>query len=154
MALRPELGDFCSIICTKAIIKGIQDVLGEEGAATVFIRAGRVRGEQVAKDTGLAGAKPDVSVLAGKLNEVFGVNGTKLCIVDEATQDGDAITIKTRETVCSAGEAEGTEMECSYTLGAVWGALEASMGVTYQGKQTGCVLTGGCHDTFVFTPLD
>ena len=61
--------------------------------------------------------------------------------------------IETQDTVCSAGEPMGSDRKCTFTLGAVWGALEAITGQTYLGEHTESVLRGGTSDKFVFTPL-
>jgi hypothetical protein len=39
----PELGDFSSIVCFKAVVVGIEDALGEKVAAIALIAAGRIR---------------------------------------------------------------------------------------------------------------
>ena len=59
----------------------------------------------------------------------------------------------TTETVCSAGEEIGSDRNCTFTLGAVWGALEGINGKTYLGEQTQSVLRGGQYDRFVFEEL-
>jgi hypothetical protein len=153
MSVRPELGEMMSLICFKAAIVGVEDTLGEDGAAVVFIRAGKVRGATVAQQTGLAGTQPNLESLVKTLDGVFGKSGTQLCRIVGASANGETIVIDTAETVCSAGEPAGSSRKCTYTLGAVWGALEAVMGRTYLGEHTESVLRGGSHDRFVFNPL-
>lgn len=41
---RSQLGDFSSVVCFKAVIVGVEDTLGADGAAVVFTRAGRSAG--------------------------------------------------------------------------------------------------------------
>jgi hypothetical protein len=142
-----------SLICFKAAIVGVEDTLGEDGAAVVFIRAGKVRGTTVAEQTGLAGTKPSLETLVKTLDGVFGKSGTQLCRIVGASTNGETIVIDTQETVCSAGEAVGSSRKCTYTLGAVWGALEAVMGRTYLGEHTESVLRGSPYDRFVFHPF-
>lgn len=153
MSIRTELGDFSSIVCFKAVITGVEDTLGDEAAGVVFTRGGKVRGESVATALGLAGKKPPMDQLGSALDSALGKNGTKLCAVRGAHMDGDKIVIETTETVCSAGEPAGSTRKCTFTLGAVWGALETAMGQRYDAKQTESVLTGGSCDKFVFTPI-
>ena len=51
--LRPELGDFSSIVCFRAVVTGIEEALGEKAALISLIAAGRVRGKQVAQAKGI-----------------------------------------------------------------------------------------------------
>lgn len=150
---RSELGDYNSIVCFKAVITGVEDTLGPDGAAVVFTRAGKVRGHQLADSLGLANSKLPVDQLAAKLDAAIGKEGTKLAAVKKAYAEGDKIIIETTDTVCSAGEAPGSDRNCTFTLGAVWGALESIMGQMYHGEQIESVLRGGSSDKFVFTPM-
>jgi hypothetical protein len=150
---REKLGDFSSVVCFKAVIVGVEDTLGEDGAAVVFTRAGRVRGQQLAISLGLGGKPLPLEELAGTLDAALGVNGTRLCSVEKASMDGENIVIDTQETVCSAGEVNGSSRKCTFTLGAIWGALETATGTAYIGEHTESVLRGGKSDKFVFRPL-
>ncbi|MFC4454821.1 hypothetical protein [Deinococcus sonorensis] len=152
-ALRPQLGDYSSIVCFKAVITGVEDTLGPDGAAVVFTRAGKVRGQQLATELGLAGKNVPVDQIAAALDQAVGRGGTRLCAVTRSYQEGDTIVIETQETVCSAGEPLGSDRKCTFTLGAVWGALEAVTGGMFLGEHTDCVLRGGTSDKFVFSPL-
>ena len=58
------------------------------------------------------------------------------------------------ETVCSAGEESGSPRKCTYSLGAVWGAIETIQGKRYRGMHTESVLRGGSHDVFELSPID
>jgi len=64
------------------------------------------------------------------------------------------IKVYTSETLCSAGEAQGSNRKCNFTLGVIWGALEVFTGQNLQGKQIESVLRNGSHDVFEFTILD
>lgn len=153
MPLRPKLDDFSSIICFKALITGIEDTLSPEGAAAAFIQAGRLRGKSLATQLGVAGSKVPAAELGTMLNNALGTQGTKLCTVDGARMDGDDIIVDTSETVCSAGEPSGSPRRCTFTLGAVWGAVETVYGRPYLAAQCSSVLAGGSHDSFRFTPV-
>ncbi|MBB5234835.1 hypothetical protein [Deinococcus budaensis] len=152
-ALRPLVGDYNSIVCFKAVIVGVEDTLGEDGAAVVFTRAGKVRGRDLAAELGVAGKDVPVETLAGILNAAIGKDGTCLAAVTKSYREGDTVVIETQDTVCSAGEPMGSQRRCTFTLGAVWGALEAITGKTYLGEHTESVLRGGTSDKFVFSPL-
>lgn len=154
MSIRQTLGDFCSIVCFKHVILGIEDVLGTDGAATVLIRAGVMRGQEVAKEAKLTGTNPAVETLASTLNQYLGKEGTCLCSVDSVAQNGDTYVVTTSDTVCSAGEPAGGDRHCTYTLGAVQGFLQSILGKTFVGRHTESVLRGGSADVFTFTPLN
>lgn len=151
--IRKDLGDFNSIVCFKAVITGVEDTLGPDGAAVVFTRAGRVRGHNLARELGGSSKNYPVEQIAEVLNSALGNNGTRLCAVEKAYQQGDTIVIETQETVCSAGEPQGSDRKCTFTLGAVQGALEEITGKTFLAEHTDCVLRGGSSDKFVFTEL-
>ncbi|MBS0657543.1 MAG: hypothetical protein JSR82_04755 [Verrucomicrobia bacterium] len=153
MSLRPELGDFSSIVCFKALITGVEDTLSPEGAAAVFVQAGRIRGRNLAQQLGVTGQAPDPRSLSALLDGAIGAEGTRLCKVDAVRVEGADIFVDTSETVCSAGEPAGSSRRCTFTLGAIWGALEAINAKPYAASQTASVLSGGSHDTFRFTPL-
>lgn len=151
--LRPELGDFSSIICFKAVVVGMEDALGARTAAVALKAAGRKRGKNLVTSLGLAGSNPPPEVLARALDNAIGAAGTRLCKVDKIEASGSALRVFTSETVCSAGESQGAERECTFTLGAIHGALEAATGRKLKGKQTGSVLRGATHDIFEFDDL-
>jgi predicted hydrocarbon binding protein len=148
--LRPTLGEFSSIICFKAAIVGMEDALGEKAAAIALLAAGRSRGKNVAKELGLVGSSLSLEDICYKLNLALGKDGTRLCMIEKISEDGDIIKVYTSETLCSADEAQGSPRKCTYTLGAVWGALEQTFGKRFQGKHTESVLRGGTHDVFEF----
>ncbi|WP_043804198.1 hypothetical protein [Deinococcus gobiensis] len=151
--VRSELGEFSSVVCFKAVIVGVEDTLGPDGAAVVFTRAGKVRGRDLVASLNLTGSNVPVEQLAGLLNQAIGRDGTRLAAVHRAYYEGENVVIETQDTVCSAGEPQGSDRKCTFTLGAVWGALEAVTGNTYLGEHTESVLRGGTSDKFVFSPL-
>lgn len=151
--LRQELGDFSSIVCFKAVITGVEDTLGKDGAAVVFIRAGKVRGHALARELGVAGSDTPVEQLAGVLNSAIGRDGTCLCGVRSVQMDGENYVVETFDTVCSAGEDMGSDRELSFTMGAIAGALEAVTGKMLMPRQIESVLRGGQYDTIVLEPL-
>ena len=150
---RQELGDFCSIICFKAAITGMEEALGEKATAIALIAAGPSRGKNLAKELGLTGINLDWDTIADKMAFALGTNGTKLCIIERIVQEGELIKAYTSETFCSANEPEGSSRKCTFTLGAVWGAIEEITGKRLRGSHTECVLRGGDYDVFEFVPL-
>ncbi|MGL4884147.1 MAG: hydrocarbon-binding protein, partial [Waterburya sp.] len=150
---REKLGGFISIVCFKGVITGMEEALGEKATAIALTSAGRTRGKNLATELGLAGANSSLEDLASKLDHALGENGTRLCKVDRIEDHGDVIKVYTHETVCSAGEPQGSSRQCTYSLGAVWGAIETIQGKRYRGKHTESVLRGGSYDVFELTPL-
>ena len=152
--LRPELGDFNSIVCFRAVVVGMEEALGERAAAVALKAAGRARGHDLVQRLGLSGVgqSQGFEALSDALNAALGVEGTRLCGIASMERDGEDIIVHTMETVCSADEPEGSSRECTFTLGAVHGAVEELMGAKFRGKQIGSVLRGQDYDTFRFMP--
>ena len=151
--LRPELGNFSSIVCFKAVITGMEDALGEKATAIALIAAGRARGKKLTQDLGLSNSNISLDNAAARLSQALGKEGTRLCKIEKIVEQGDVIKVYTKETVCSAGEEQGSSRTCTFTMGAVWGALEQLTGKRLQGKHTESVLRGGSYDVFEFTQL-
>ena len=150
---RKELGEYSSVVCFKAVITGVEDTLGSDGAGVVFTRAGKVRGHELAKSLGVAGSNLPIEEMASKLDAAIGAEGTRLASIKDVREEDGKIIVDATDTVCSAGEQEGSDRKCTFTLGAVWGALEAITGKTFLGEQTDSVLRGGQFDRFVFEEL-
>lgn len=151
--LRDQLGDFSSIVCLKAIITGMEDALGDKATAIALIAAGRARGRKLAESLGLQGSSTDLNTIQKKLHDALGPEGTRLLIIHAIEEHETGIKVYTSETVCSAGESDGSSRKCTFTLGAVWGALESILGRRMQGKHTESVLRNGKYDVFEYTYL-
>jgi predicted hydrocarbon binding protein len=150
---RETLGDFSSIVCFKAVITGMEDALGEKATAIALIAAGRARGHKLAASLNLTGSTTDLDTIAGLLNAGVGKDGTRLTAVDKIVKEGDLIKVYCSETICSAGEEIGSERKCTFSMGAIWGALEEITGHKLRGKHTESVLRGGSYDVFEFSEL-
>jgi predicted hydrocarbon binding protein len=150
---REKLGDFSSIICFKSVITGMEDALGEKATAIALISAGRARGKNLAKSLGLSDSSTDLDKIAALLNEAVGQNGTRLTAVDKIAQEGDMIKVYCSDTICSAGEEIGSPRKCTFSMGAIWGALEEVTGKKLRGTHTESVLRGGAYDVFEFSNL-
>lgn len=152
--LRPELQDFSSIVCFKSVVIGMEEALGNMAAAISLKAAGRQRGAAVATALGFGTTDTSLNEAQVALNKAIGLEGTRLCAVDKIEQvsgpDGDIIRVHLRETICSAGEPQGSTRELTFTLGAVHGALEVLLRRKLRGKQTGSVLRGQTHDIIDF----
>jgi len=152
--LRKELGDFNSIICFKAAIIGMEEALGEKATAIALTTAGRARGKKLAEELGLTAGSISLDNAADKLKKALGKEGTCLCIVDKIVAEGEIIKVYTSETFCSAGEPLNSPRKCTFTMGAVWGAVEQLIGKRFRGIHTESVLRGGAYDVFEFTPFE
>ncbi len=153
--LREELGNFSSIVCLKAIVVGVEEALGEKAAAISLIAAGRQRGKALAEELNLVNKVGEMSLedVTVKVQNVLGHNGTRLCIVDKIEQEGEVYKVYARETVCTAGEVEGSVRQCTFTLGAIQGFLEAFLGKRLRGQHTKSVLRGDTHDVLEYSVL-
>jgi hypothetical protein len=152
--LRPELGDFSSIICFKAVVVGIEDALGEKAAAIALIAAGRARGRQVANQLQLTGSHSNLQDVLPLINQALGKDGTRLCIIDKIVENEGTIQVFCRETVCSAGEPQGSSRNLTFTLGAIQGVLEHITEQRLRGKQVESVLRGSNYDVLEFHCLN
>ena len=77
-----------------------------------------------------------------------------MCIVDKIVAEDEIIKVYTSETFCSAGEPLNSPRKCTFTMGAVWGAVEQLIGKRFRGIHTESVLRGGAYDVFEFTPFE
>lgn len=154
-SFRQELGDFSSVVCLKAIVVGVEEALGAKAAAIALIAAGRQRGKQLAESLGLTNKASEMSLeeVTEKVRYTLGKEGTRLCIVEKIELDGDVYKVCTQETVCSAGEPQGSSRTCTFTLGAIQGFLEAFLGKRLRGQHTQSVLRGGSCDLLEYTVL-
>jgi predicted hydrocarbon binding protein len=154
LSSRPTLGQFSSIVCFKAVITGMEEALGEKATAIALIAAGRTRGKNLVQSVGLSNSTTDWVTIADKLNQAVGANGTHLTAIDKIVEDGGKIKVYCSETICSAGEPQGSSRMCTFTLGAVWGAVSEITGKKLRGTHTESVLRGGSNDVFEFSVLE
>ena len=153
VSLRPTLGDFSSIICFRAVVAGVEDTLGNQAAWVALKSAGRMRGKALATSLGLGSRDITLKEARDLLRQALGPEGTKLCLVDSIEQDGDRYVVRLSETICSAGEPQGSDRQLTFTLGAVHGALEVVTRKRFRGKQIGSILRGDTHDVIEFVPM-
>ncbi|MCA9489765.1 MAG: hypothetical protein KC621_07565 [Myxococcales bacterium] len=148
--LRPELGDFSSIVCFKAVVTGVEETLGKAAARVALVSAGRKRGVNLVGSLGLTGKGNDLDTACQMIAAALGSDGTRLCNVHSIRQEGDVIRVVVSDTVCMAGEADGSDRLCTFTLGAVQGALEALTGRKLKGNHTASRWRGAADDVFEF----
>lgn len=151
--LRSELGDFISIIGFRSLLKGLREAVGEKTALVVAIAAGRARGRELADSFGLAGKEPELDKITSCLQQALGINGTRFCLIDKIEAIDDGYRVYCRETIGSAGEAQGSTGKLTFTLGTIQGTLESIMNKRLRGKQVESVLLGGTHDVIEFEVL-
>jgi hypothetical protein len=133
----------------------MEEALGNIAAAIALKAAGRQRGAALATSLGFGSNDVSLTDVQVALDKALGVQGTRLCAVDRIEQTtapdgGDLFRVHLRETICSAGEPQGSTRELSFTLGAVHGALEVILRRKLRGKQSGSVLRGQTHDIIDF----
>jgi len=148
--IREKLGDFSSIVCLKALVVGLEDILGEKGARANLVLAGRIRGRTIIQDLGLSNTSKPLEEWTAAVKEAIGETGTRLCDIAKVEKDGDILRIYLSETVCSAGEDPGSDRQLTFTLGAIQGAVEEATGKKFIVKQTGSVLRGQDYDIIDF----
>lgn len=148
--LRPELGEFNSIICFKALISGLSEALGPKAAMIAAVAAGRARGKKLVSELGLTATSPALDYATALLQKALGIDGTKLCLIDKIEAIEGGYQVYCRETICSAGEDQGAATTLSFTQGAIQGALESMMKQRLRGTQVESVLRGGTHDVIKF----
>lgn len=144
--MRENLGDFSSIVCLKALVMGLENILGEKGAQANLVLAGRHRGQTIVKELGLSNTDKPMTEWLAAVKEAIGETGTRLCNIAKAEEDGNVLRIYLNETVCSAGEEQGSTRRLTFTLGAIQGAVEEATGKKFIAKQTGSVLRGQDYD--------
>ena len=152
-SLRPTLGDFSSIVCFKALVAGVEDTLGAQASNVALRAAGRMRGRALATSLGFGDRVTPLADALVALRTALGKDGTRLCYVESITQEGDEYVMSLSETVCSAGEPQGSDRQLTFTLGAVHGALEVLTQARFRGKQVGSVLRGDAYDVIRFVPM-
>lgn len=153
--LRNELGDFSSIVFLKAIITGMEEAIGEKTAAIAMMAAGRKQGKSLVEELNLVGKGTSLPLaeVREKANQVLGKDGSRLCIIEKIENEEQVYKVYAKETFCSSGEPEGSPRQCTYTLGAIQGFLEAFLGKRLKGKQIDSVLRGGNYDVFEYSIL-
>jgi predicted hydrocarbon binding protein len=137
-----------SVTCLQQLRIYTEDLAGRGPV----LGAGRLRGRSVIADLGLEGAKLDDEKLLHLFDDIFGINGTRLCRVTEVSSDETgAYVVKLIEGACTH-QLQTTEPMCVYTLGVFMGALQAVTGAAMQGTETTCEAQGDPMCTYLIRP--
>lgn len=146
--LRPQLGDYVSIICFRYMRHMAEDTAGR----ALIIAAGRKRGRDLIEELGLTGKTTDPDEIQQALLRELGSEGTRLCIVERVEVAGDGYQVYVNESVCSMG-VKASGPICVYTFGAVMGAIEAVSGKRLVGKEVECIAAGNERCVFSFSSI-
>jgi predicted hydrocarbon binding protein len=147
--LRPELGDFMSLICFQYL----RQVAEETAGRALIITAGRQRGKDLAEQLGLLGTTQDAAMLREKLDQALGGDGTRLCLVQRVTPKADGgYEIRVAEGACAAG-VTSSEPFCAFTMGVFIGAISAMTGRRMLGKESQCCATGASTCVYQIDPV-
>lgn len=145
---RATLGPLVSAVCLQQLRVYTEELAGRGPV----LGAGRLRGRDVIRDQGLENSRPDDEKLLTVLQGVFGVDGTRLCIVTALeSDDDDNYRVQLVEGACTFG-AKTDEPMCVYTLGVFIGALQTVLGRTMQGVETECQAMGHATCTYEIRP--
>jgi predicted hydrocarbon binding protein len=140
---RPTLGPMVAAFCLQQLRLYTEDLAGRGP----ILGAGRLRGEALIRDRGLAGSNLETEKMHQLFIEVFGVEGTRLCMVTDVAANPDGVyEIKLVEGACTY-MAQADEPMCVYTLGVFVGAVQTIVGRPMQGIEVACQATGAatCH---------
>ncbi len=147
--LRPDLGDFMSLICFQYL----RQVAEETAGRALIITAGRQRGHDLAEQLGLLGVSQDAAVLHERLDTALGIDGTRLCLIQSITvNDNGGYEVKIREGACAAG-VTSSEPFCAFTMGVFIGAISAMTGQRMLGKESECCASGAQACVYQIDPV-
>lgn len=140
--IRPTLGAYMSIECFRYLRFGAEDTAGR----ALIVSAGKQRGHSL-KDVLKGVNSEDVSQLKATLAKLLGVDGTRLCMVDDVTKTATGYEVRVSESACCYG-VKSDENVCAYTLGVFSGVMEVVSGKRIAGQETECAATG--HEQCVY----
>ena len=145
---RSTLGSLVSATCLQQLRIYTEDLAGRGP----ILGAGRLRGQGIIVDKGLVGSKLDDDKLHRLFLEVFGLEGTRLCLVTRVQSNlAGGYEVQLVEGACTYLAKADAPM-CVYTLGVFIGALQAVSGATMQGVETECQAMGHATCTYQIRP--
>jgi predicted hydrocarbon binding protein len=146
---RPTLGPYMSLVCFQYLRLGTEEVADR----APIVASGRKRGYDVIEGLGLMGSTTDAKVIRDKLDEVLGINGTKLCNVGLVmTKSNGGYEVRINEGACTAGQT-ASEPVCAFTMGVFIGALHAITGTRMRGHETECCACGAKECVYQIDPV-
>jgi predicted hydrocarbon binding protein len=146
---RSTLGPMMDVVCFQYL-----RICAEEYAGRApIVSAGRKRGMDIVEEVGLTNSGEDAAQLQKELDDILGLNGTRLCLVQsvKARPEG-GYEVKITESACTAGQTS-SEPLCAYTLGVFTGAIQALTGRRMQGRELECSACGHPGCTYVIEPV-
>lgn len=151
--LRPQLGDFVNVMDYKALLDGIEENMGSKTAAVIILAAGRSYGKKIAKALGESDETKDLPTVLKRLNTNLGEEGTRLCVIEEVSQQEAFIRVKVVEPIEMSGETVGSTRLCPFTMGVLGGFIDQVMQKRHQGRQVPVAEQINLQTEFEFTPL-
>ena len=147
--VRPTLGPFMNVVCFQYLRTGTEEVADR----APIVAAGRKRGYDVVESLGLLGSTTDPKVIQKKFDEVLGINGTKLCLIqDVVAKPNGGYELHIAESADTAG-ATASDPVCAFTMGVFIGAIHAITGTRMQGHETQCSATGAKECIYQIDPV-
>jgi predicted hydrocarbon binding protein len=140
-ATRPILGDYMSTECFRYLRLGAEETAGR----ALIVASGKNRGHSLASL--LKGVDPnDAAAITTTLAEILGLEGTRLCLVNQITKTDIGYDVHITESACAAGVTADAPI-CAYTLGVFIGAMEVITGKRVYGQELECEAFQGneCH---------
>jgi len=133
------------------MVVGLERIMGTQAARGNLIRAGRLRGIEIIQQLDLSKTDKSISEWLPIVSRAIGKDGTRLCSLDRVEEDGNKYRVYLSETICSAGEEQGSDRCLSFTQGAILGAVEELTGHRLSSEQIGSVLRGDSFDIVELT---
>jgi predicted hydrocarbon binding protein len=133
---REKLGSYMSIECFRYLRFGAEDTAGR----ALIISSGKLRGHSL-KDSLNGVSSEDTAQIKQKLIELLGIDGTRLCLINDIKKTANGFDVLIDESACCAG-SKSEEPVCAYTLGVFIGVFEVVTGKRMNGRETECMATG------------
>lgn len=147
VVLRPTLGPYMSVECFRFLRFGAEETAGR----ALIVSAGKQRGHSLEAE--LKGIDPsDEASLTTALAKIFGLDGTRLCIVNQVKKTDTGYEIHVAESACAWG-LQSDEPVCAYTLGVAIGVIETITGKRFSGFEKVCSATGNPECVYVLEAL-
>jgi hypothetical protein len=136
-------------VCFQYLRTGTEEVADR----APIVAAGRKRGYDVVEGLGLLGSTTDPSVIRDRFDEVLGINGTKLCLIQKiVSKPNGGFELHITESADTAG-ATSSEPVCAFTMGVFIGAIHAITGTRMQGHETECCAAGATECIYQIDPV-
>lgn len=146
---RTRLGPFMNAVCFQYLRINTEDVAGR----APIVAAGYRRGQDVVEHLALRGKVSDPTLMCDLLNAALGADGTRLCIIETITCQGEgSYEVRLTESACTINQVSDEPL-CAFTLGVFVGALSALTGQRLMGKETECQASGAPMCIYQISPI-